>query len=73
MLFGGEGRLGAGMEVVHHRLPGFGRLAEGLRLEDGGLLIAVDDVVHPTAQGIDGVDGPSLVGLEGAERRVEGG
>ena len=73
VLFGGEGRFGASMEIVHNRLPGFCCLAQGLGFKDGGLLITVDDVVHPTAQGIDGVNRSALVGLERAEGGVEGG
>ena len=35
--------------------------SQGLGFENGGFLIAVDDVVHPTAQGIDGVNRSALV------------
>ena len=61
------------MKLVDHGLPDFGCFSQGLGFENGGFLVAVDDVVHPTAQGIDGVNRSALVGLERAEGRIEGG
>ena len=73
MFFGGEGGFSSRMKLVDHGLPCFGCFSQGLGFENGGFLIAVDDVVHPTAQGIDGVNRSALVGLERAEGGIEGG
>ncbi len=60
------------MEFADHRLANLSRFLQRLGLKNGGLLIAVNDVIDPSAQRIDRMDGSPLIGLKGTERRKEG-
>ena len=52
------------MNLVNDALTVIGCLPKFQRLENRGFFNTVDDVVNPTAQGVDGVDGSTLVKVQ---------
>ena len=69
----GQRRRGMLMHLVNDRMA---RFCGGQQFRRGvhvRFFVPIHDVVHPAAQGVHGVNGFSLLHLEGRKRRVEGG